>query len=130
VSSCQPGRADQSLAIQRPRPVGRVGPSGVATVGAGVVGGAVTTGGSTGGAGARGAGPVAQPASQVASSSALLPRIAARRGAPATVNGKGLGLIVLEALVALVIVVLFGGWTMFSGRRRDDRDRREEDDRP
>ena len=44
-----------------------------------------------------------------------------------------MGLIVLEALVALGIVVLFVWWTMFSGRRdpaeRDERDHTEDSGR-
>lgn len=39
-------------------------------------------------------------------------------------------LIVLEALAALVILVLIVWWTMFSGRRHGELEHPQEDDRP
>jgi hypothetical protein len=64
------------------------------------------------GAGGVGGGAVAQPAST--------PRIAAnalqsRRGTP-------MGLLLLEALLALGLLVFIVWWVMFAGRRKGERD--------
>jgi hypothetical protein len=41
-----------------------------------------------------------------------------------------MGLLILEALGALALLVFFVWWTMFSGRRRGEREPAREDARP
>jgi hypothetical protein len=108
ASASQPGSSDQSALTQRERvrcitTGGAVG-AGLSTAGgtdAGVAGGGLT-------------GALAQAAST--------PRIAAAAKGR-TRNGVFImGLLLLEALAALVVLVLIVWWTMFSGRKGGERE--------
>ena len=103
-SADQPGRCSQPTATQRLPPGGATdGNCDDTGAGSSARGGAASGGGG---------GAVLQPASD--------PRIAAtpmpsRRGTP-------MGLLLLEALLALGLLVLIVWWVMFAGRRRGERD--------
>jgi hypothetical protein len=65
-------------------------------------------------------GGAAQPASK--------PRIAADATGRRDKRDRGMWVIVLEALLALLLLIFIVWWTMFSGRRRGERD--SKDDKP
>lgn len=131
-SLAQPGNSCQALATQRERTWTIVAPgtapagaAGVAEPGscigageagpAGVMGG--ETGGETGGGPSGGTGGAAHAASN--------PRIAApappRSPMDRRTDNLPMWIILLEALGALVVLLLIVWWTMFSGRTRGER---------
>ncbi len=83
--------------------------------------GGLPTGAPVGGslAGASGGSGEAQPASP--------PRISAARKAGRNEKDQGMWVIVLEALAALALLVFIVWWTMFSGRRKGEPERPEDD---
>ena len=114
-SDSHPGRSDQFAATQRERERVSAGLDG-----AGAAGGAATVGAlsSTGGGGA---------SSGADEHAASTPRIAAGPILRATRgNDITMWLILLEALGALVILVLIVWWTMFSGRKGGERKGRDD----
>lgn len=78
--------------------------------------GAPADGSTAGGSGGSGE---AQPAST--------PRISAARKAGRNKKDRGMWVIVLEALAALALLVFIVWWTMFSGRRKGERDRPDDE---
>ncbi len=96
-SACQPGSSSKPTATQRLALVG--GSAGAASRGGAGVGG------SSGGGG------VLQPAST--------PRIAVT--ALQSHQGRPMGLLLLEALLALGLLVFIVWWVMFAGRRKGER---------
>jgi hypothetical protein len=116
VSLSQPGSSLQSAATQRLRWRWMTGRCASAAVAEGVVVDG-TDRSTTGTDGGEVSGPVAQPASA--------PRISA---APQPIRPLfAMLLILLEALAALAVLLLIVWWTMFSGRKRGERDDKSDD---
>ena len=107
---------DQSTGTQRERPLSS-GAVVVSVLGA-VTGTAGAEGWGVDGVGCRGAGAGAGKRSGGAVAQALskASRTAGRAG-----DNRGMWLILLEALGALLLLILIVWWTMFSGRQRGER---------